>query len=64
MTKQFLSEREVAALGIKSMPTLRNDRWLGKGIPFFKVGRNVRYSIKDVREFLQKGRVEPSRRSG
>lgn len=59
MKKQFFSEKEVAKMGIKSMQALRNDRWLGRGLPYYKVGKAVRYSIADLKRYLQKGRIEP-----
>lgn len=64
MKKQFFTEKEVAEMGIRAIQSLRNDRWAGRGLPFFKIGKSVRYSVKDIREFLQKGKIEPNRRSG
>lgn len=58
--KEFLTEKELAQMGLKSRQALRNDRWLGRGIPYIKVGdRGVRYAKKDVQDWLQKNRVDP-----
>ncbi len=36
-----------------SMSKIEKDRHFGKGIPFEKVGRNVRYRARTVREYLE-----------
>ncbi|NIO20084.1 MAG: helix-turn-helix domain-containing protein [Candidatus Aenigmarchaeota archaeon] len=54
---QYLTEREVAKITKRALPTLRNDRHLGKGIPFIKRGRSVRYSLADVIAWMEAGRV-------
>ena len=48
MTKKYMTEKEVAEFTAISISTLRNDRFLGKGIPYIKIGRSVRYSLVDV----------------
>ena len=58
LEKAFLTEREVAELGIRSRQALRNDRWLGRGLPFYRVGRSVRYLKKDVAAYLKRNRVK------
>ena len=59
--RQFLTERDIEGLGLRSAKALRNDRWAGRGIPFYRVGRSVRYALKDVRRFLEQHRVEPDK---
>lgn len=56
---RYITEREVSALTSLALPTLRNHRVKHTGIPYIKVGRAVRYSLRDVREFMQTRRVVP-----
>jgi hypothetical protein len=56
-----INDHEVALLVGKSVQSLRNDRYLGKGVPYFKVGRAVRYRGGDVLKWLEAQRVEPRR---
>lgn len=56
-SEQYVDERTVSRLtGIK-LPTLRNNRFQGKGIPYFKIGKSVRYSLKDVQEYFEAHKV-------
>ena len=57
-----MNEHEVSLLVGKSVQTLRNDRYLGKGVPYFKVGRAVRYRRGDVLKWLVAQRIEASRK--
>lgn len=56
-----MSEREVSHLIGKSVSTLRNDRSLGRGVTYFKVGRTVRYRRGEVLKWLEAQRIEPRR---
>ena len=56
MIPLFLTEIQLAEkLGI-STRTLQAQRLRGDGIPFTKIGRNVRYSSQDVEFYLEKQR--------
>lgn len=44
----YLTENEVADRQNRAVKTLRNERLNGRGIPFFKFGRLVRYRLSDV----------------
>lgn len=56
---KMVSEKIVSEeLGIP-LPTLRNQRSMGRGIPFFKIGKSVRYRIEDVLAYLEANRVDP-----
>ena len=46
--ENFMTEREVAQLLNRSVKTLRNDRSLGRGPKFVKLGRTVRYRLAEV----------------
>ena len=37
---------------------LRNERFIGKGIPYIKVGRSVRYNLDDVIDFMESRKIE------
>lgn len=56
---RYITEREVAALTSLALPTLRNHRVQGRGIPYVKIGRSVRYSYTEVMEYMQAHRVDP-----
>ncbi|MHB1011166.1 MAG: helix-turn-helix transcriptional regulator [Propionibacteriaceae bacterium] len=56
---RYLTEREVAALTSIALPTLRNHRVNHTGIPYVKIGRSVRYSLRDVQKYMQARRVVP-----
>lgn len=56
---KYLTEHEVAEMtGIK-VATLRNHRSLGKGIPYVKLCRTVRYHEATVVKHLNDHVVEP-----
>jgi hypothetical protein len=54
-----MTERETALLVGKSVSTLRNDRCLGRGVAYFKIGKTVRYRRIEVLKWLESQRVEP-----
>jgi Helix-turn-helix domain len=49
--EKLLTEDAVAQLISRSVSTLRRDRVAGTGIPFVKIGRQVRYRESDVERF-------------
>ena len=55
---KYLTEKQVAEITQIALSTLRNDRFLGQGIPFIKIGRSVRYSLTDVVNFMESYRVK------
>lgn len=60
MRKEYLTEREVSKLTGRALSTLRNDRQNGVGLPYIKWGdRFVRYSKKDVIEFMEARKIIP-----
>jgi hypothetical protein len=56
---ELLDERAAADFLQKPAGTLQQWRYLGKGPAYFKLGRSVRYSYSDLREFLDAHRIEP-----
>lgn len=54
----FLDETQVAELTGIALSTLRNRRFENKGIPYYRIGRSIRYKKEDVLDFIEKCRVE------
>lgn len=55
---RYIDEKEVSKITGRALSTLRNERFMGKGIPYVKVGRSVRYRIDDVIAFMETFRIE------
>jgi hypothetical protein len=49
---KWIDEKEVARITGRALATLRNDRSRGRGIPYAKIGRSVRYNEEDVYAFM------------
>ena len=60
-----VDEKTVSAITGRPLKSLQNDRWAGKGIPFYKLspGRrgSVRYRLSDVLDAMASARVETRR---
>jgi hypothetical protein len=53
--KEYLTEKDIEMLGLCSASTLRNERWRGESrIPYYKIGRSVRYKREDVLAYMKK----------
>ena len=61
--KLYLSEKEVSEMIGRALPTLRNDRFLRRGISYIKIGRSVRYGYRDVIDFMESRRIETEGRA-
>ncbi len=59
--KELLKETEVARLLNCHVQSLRNSRFSGKGLPFYKIGKSVRYDPADIERYLQDHRIEPEK---
>ena len=55
---RYLTEIDVADITKMSLSTLRNDRFLRRGIPYIKIGRSVRYSLADVIDFMESRKIQ------
>ena len=55
---QLIDEKKLAKIIDKSLQTIRNDRCQKKGIPYFKLGRSVKYSLDDVKNYIAKSRID------
>ena len=54
---QYIDEKKVARITGRAIPTLRNDRHKGRGIPYIKIGRSVRYAFNDVIDFMESRKI-------
>lgn len=58
LKKLYLTEIEVAFMTGLSIFTLRNDRFLRKGIPYLRVGaRKIMYKMTDVISYMEENRI-------
>ncbi len=58
MKKPYLTEKEVAQITARALPTLRNERHLHRGIPYLKISkRSIRYKTEDVIAFMEGRRI-------
>jgi len=55
----WLTEKEVAAITRLSLSTLRAHRFSGRGIPYAKLGRAVRYSSLEVQQYMIARQIFP-----
>ena len=56
--KTFLDPDETAKLLNVSVRSLENMRAEGKGLPFYKFNRQVKYKVSDVKGYIEKRKVE------
>lgn len=56
---RYLNEHEVARITGRSVYTLRNDRSLHRGFPYVKISGSVRYSLRDVMDWIEARKVVP-----
>jgi hypothetical protein len=57
---ELLTPAETATAIRKTPASLAQDRYLGRGLPFVRVGRKVLYAKGDVLAYLAAGRVDPA----
>ena len=53
----LLSEKEVQEIYKLNARTLQRDRVLGRGIPYVKIGRRVRYKRRDIEKYIKRHTV-------
>lgn len=56
---QYLNENQIASLTGLSVQTLRNNRCQGKGFPYRKLGKSVRYLKSEVISIMETRKVTP-----
>ncbi|HEY8126156.1 MAG TPA: helix-turn-helix domain-containing protein [Methylocystis sp.] len=57
-SRQLVNERRAAEILGLQVKTLQEWRTSGKGCPFVKIGRAVRYSLADLDAFIVKNTVQ------
>jgi predicted DNA-binding transcriptional regulator AlpA len=58
LKKPYLTETEVAAITGRAVSTLRNERFLRRGLPYLKIGkRSIRYKTSDVIAAMESRRI-------
>ena len=58
LEKKYLNEKEVAAITGRAVSTLRNERFMRKGIPYLKISsKSIRYLNSDVIKFMEGRRI-------
>ena len=53
----YVTEKVAAKITTKSVNTLRNDRFLRRGLPYHKIGRLVRYELSEIYDYMQAQKV-------
>ena len=54
---KLLTPKELAEILGVSTETLAQNRYLGQGVPYIKVGKRVRYQLNDVIAYLEANRT-------
>ncbi|GEM_PF-454308 len=61
-TDRYLTTAEVVQITGRAYQTWANERFNGLGVPYYKVGRSIRYKLSDIISFMEKHRVDPEAR--
>jgi hypothetical protein len=61
--KVFFTEQELQKLGFASAARLRNDRSLGRGLPYVKIGKSVRYRRDHIIKHLKANTIIPGNKN-
>ena len=62
MEKQYITEEKVSDITGIALSTLRNDRLYKRKIPYYKIGRSVRYNYDDVIAFMESCKIKTEMR--
>lgn len=60
MSKRYITEKELSSLTGRALQTLRNDRFKGRGFPYIKLGRSVRYDEEIAIAIMEKSQIQTS----
>ena len=58
---RYISEKQVSIITGIALSTLRNSRFKGIGLPYYKLGRCVRYRYGDVIKYVEDRKVKTSK---
>lgn len=56
---RYITEERVSEITGFAKQTLGNHRFNRVGIPYYKIGRSVRYRVDEVYEFMNRHRIAP-----
>ena len=54
---KLINEKILSEKTGRAVQTLRNDRFQGKGFPYIRVGKSIRYDLDEVENILKNNRV-------
>lgn len=55
---ELVDEKIVSGMLMRAIQTVRNDRFLGRGLPYVRIGRSIRYDMDDIRKFIEARKIE------
>ena len=55
---QYINEIQVSKITGIALSTLRNHRFEGRGIPYIKLKKSVRYKYQDVIDYMESRRIQ------
>ncbi len=53
----YISEKRVSQITDRALSSLRNDRFLRRGLPYYKFGRAVKYRLDEVLKWAEARRI-------
>jgi len=56
--QKFGTDTDVERLTGRKRATLQKDRYLGRGFPFYRVGRKILYDLDEIHELIRTSRVD------
>ena len=57
-SEKYINEVQVFEMTDIAVQTLRNHRFQGRGIPYYKIGRSIRYRLDDVIAFMEGHKIQ------
>ena len=60
MSKKYITEKELSIMTGRALQTLRNDRFNGRGFPYIKLGRSIRYDEEVAIAIMEQSKVATS----
>ncbi|MFC1733564.1 helix-turn-helix transcriptional regulator [candidate division KSB1 bacterium] len=58
-SNRYITEIQVSEITSLALSTLRNQRFEGRGIPYCKIGKSVRYNKDDVIQYMEQRKITP-----
>lgn len=60
MSKKYITDKALSDLSGRAVQTIRNDRFLGQGFPYVKLGRSIRYDLDECIEIMEESKIATS----